>query len=67
MVGVRQIDPGAIEMLKLMSDITKSLGKSLRIMNLDDELCAKIRTDAKEIATCLASEAELIELAGMIH
>ena len=66
LVGVRLIDRGALDMLKLMADITHSLGISLRIMNLDNELSHHIRENALDIVACLATEEETLELAELI-
>lgn len=67
LVGVRQIDNCALEMLKLMSGITTSLGIKLKLMNLDAELCNQIRSEASEITCCLTSKEEVAELAELIY
>jgi len=67
MVGVRLINPGAIETLKLLSGIAGNIGIKLVLINVDAELQNQISTydDKKLIGICTLMEiSELASFSG---
>ncbi|MBN1953215.1 MAG: STAS domain-containing protein [Bacteroidales bacterium] len=61
LMGVRQIDPCAFEMIKQMHRMAENAGVKLCLLNLDSEITSLIRTDVKEICSCISEPAELEE------
>jgi hypothetical protein len=64
LVGVRLINPGAIETLKFLSGIAANLGIELLFINVDDELCNQILKFDNEKAICICRLEEIGELAS---
>lgn len=61
LVGVRQIDVCAFEMLKQMNRVAINSGLKLCLLNLDDELIHQIEDEAPHLFSCLSEPAKLEE------
>lgn len=67
MVGVRLINPGAIETLKFLSGIAENLGIKILLINVDDELRNQILKFDDEKIICICTKEDIHELASLPH
>jgi anti-anti-sigma regulatory factor len=67
MVGVRLINPGAIETLKLLCSIASNIGIKLVLINVDDELRNQITKFDDERLIGISTPEEIEELSGIIN
>ena len=65
MVGVRLINPGAIETLKFLSGIAANLGIELLFINVDDELYSQLLKFDDEKTICIRALEEISELTSL--